>query len=114
MRKFCTRAVQLCLVLSVNAFSQSTYATLGGTVQDATGAFIPGVTITATNTGTGIVTTLISNEAGAFQFASLQPGTYDLKAELPGFQVSAAKGFQLGGAQQARFNFTLQVGTSAT
>src|SRR5438552_3276172 len=92
---------------------QSTNATVGGTVQDATGAFIPGVMITATNTGTGIVTTVISNEAGAYQFASLQPGTYDIKAELPGFQTEIAKTFQLGGAQQARFNFTLQVGAAA-
>jgi len=113
MREFCTRAVLLSVVLSVNAFSQSTYATLGGTVQDATGAFIPGVTITATNTGTAIVTTVISNEAGAYQFASLQPGTYDIKAELPGFQPAVARAFQLGGAQQARFNFTLQVNAAA-
>ena len=114
-RKTFVAAFLLCsLLVSLNAFSQSTNATLGGTVQDASGAFIPGVTITATNTGTGIVTTVISNEAGAYQFASLQPGTYDLKAELPGFQAAAAKAFPLGGAQQARFNFTLQVGTSAT
>jgi len=113
MRKFCTATLVLCLVLSLNAFSQSTSATLGGTVQDASGAFIPGVTITATNTGTGIVTTVLSNEAGAYQFASLQPGTYDVKAELPGFQPAVARGFQLGGAQQARFNFTMQVGAAA-
>src|SRR5882762_6612013 len=113
MRKFCTATLVLCLVLSLNAFSQSTSATLGGTVQDASGAFIPGVTITATNTGTGIVTTVLSNEAGAYQFASLQPGTYDVKAELPGFQAAVARGFQLGGAQQARFNFTMQVGAAA-
>src|SRR5882724_12885157 len=113
MRKFCTATLVLCLVLSLNAFSQSTNATLGGTVQDATGAFIPGVTITATNTGTGIVTTVLSNEAGAYQFASLQPGTYEIKAELPGFQTASAKNFQLGGAQQARLNFTLQVGAVA-
>jgi hypothetical protein len=92
---------------------QSTNATVGGTVQDATGAFIPGVMITATNTATGIVTTVISNEAGAYQFASLQPGTYDIKAELPGFQTEIAKTFQLGGAQQARLNFTLQVAAAA-
>ena len=79
-----------------------------------TGAFIPGVTITATNSGTGIVTTVLSNEAGAYQFASLQPGTYDVNASLPGFQPAVAKAFQLGGAQQARFNFTLQVGTTTT
>src|SRR5499433_4022931 len=101
-----TKLLLSVLVFCLNAFSQSTNATVGGTVQDATGAFIPGVTITATNTGTGIVTTVISNEAGAYQFASLQPGTYDVKAELTGFQPSVAKAFQLGGAQQARFNFT--------
>ena len=105
-------ALLLCSLLSVNAFSQSTNATLGGTVQDASGAFIPGVTVTATNTGTGIVTSVVSNEAGAYQFASLQPGTYDIKAELPGFQTAAAKSFQFGGAQQARLNFTLQVGAA--
>jgi hypothetical protein len=97
----------------MNVWSQSTNATVGGTVQDATGAFIPGVSVTATNNGTGIVTTVVSNEAGAYQFASLQPGTYELKAELPGFQTATAKNFQLGGAQQARLNFTLQVGAAA-
>src|SRR3989442_6319351 len=106
MRKFCTATLVLCLVLSLNAFSQSTNATLGGTVQDSTGAFIPGVTVTATNTGTGIVTTIVTNEAGAYQFASLQPGTYDIKADLGGFQPAVTRAFQLGGAQQARLNFS--------
>ena len=107
-------AALLCVLLSLNAFPQSTSATVGGTVQDKSGAIIPGVTISATNTGTGIVTTSLSNDAGAYQFASLQPGTYEIKAELAGFQTALAKNFQLGGAQQARLNFTLQVGTAAS
>jgi Carboxypeptidase regulatory-like domain len=113
MRKFAGAAFAFCLFLSLNAYPQSQNATVGGTVQDSTGAFIPGVTITATNTATGVVTTVVSNEAGAYQFASLQTGTYELKAELPGFQTALAKGFQLFGAQQARLNFTLQVGAAA-
>src|SRR2546421_266065 len=112
-RKVLAAALLLSLVLSLNGFAQSTNATLGGTVQDSSGAFIPGVTVVATNTGTGIATTVLSNESGAYQFASLQPGTYEIKAELPGFQTAVAKGFQLGGAQQARLNFTLQVGAVA-
>src|SRR5438093_8336909 len=92
---------------------QSTNATVGGTVQDATGAFIPGVMITATNTGTGIVTTVISNEAGAYQFASLQTGAYKVSAELPGFQTAIYSNVTLGVSQQVRLNFTLQVGTVA-
>src|SRR5205809_1355864 len=108
------RAVLVFSALSLNAFSQSTNATVGGTVQDAMGAFIPGVTITATNTATGIVTTVITNEAGAYQFASLQTGTYTLKAELAGFQTQTYNQVNLGGSQQVRLNFTLQVSSVAT
>jgi hypothetical protein len=54
------------VLLSLNAFPQSTSATVGGTVQDKSGAIIPGVTISATNTGTGIVSTSLSNDAGAY------------------------------------------------
>jgi ABC-type antimicrobial peptide transport system permease subunit len=66
------------------AFGQIANATLGGSVSDSTGALIPGVSITATNTETGIVNMAVTNEAGIYQFASLQPGTYRVTAELPG------------------------------
>jgi Carboxypeptidase regulatory-like domain len=98
------------LVFSGNAVSQTTNATLGGTVADASGAFIPGVTVTATNTATGIVNTAVTNEAGVYQFASLQTGTYKVSAELPGFQTQVVNNFALGIGQQARLNFALQVG----
>jgi len=41
--------------------------------------------VTATNNATGVVTTVFSNEAGLYNFASLLPGVYTLKAELPGW-----------------------------
>ncbi len=101
-------ALLLCLFFT-NAFAQTTNATLGGTVADATGALIPGVSVTATNTGTGIVSTTITNEAGAYQFPVLQPGTYKVSAELTSFQTKTYSDFALGGSQQARLNFTLEV-----
>src|SRR5213594_1850618 len=100
----------LCLVLTALAFAQTSNATLGGTVSDASGALIPGVSITATNIATGIVTTVVSNEAGAYQFASLQTGTYKVNAELPGFRAQTYNDVALGLSQQGRLNFTLQVG----
>src|SRR3989441_13263027 len=103
----------LCLFLSTHTFAQTSNATLGGTVADATGALIPGVSIMATNTGTGIVNTALTNDAGAYQFASLQTGTYTVTAELPGFQTQTRNGVALGVSQQVRLNFTLQVGTVA-
>jgi len=106
-------AALLCLFLSFNGFSQTSDATVGGTVADATGALIPGVTVTATNAGTGIVNTVVTNESGAYSFAALQPGNYKVSAELPGFQTQTFTNVQLGGAQQVRMNFTLQVGAAA-
>src|SRR5438552_11901399 len=77
----------LCVVSSTLVFAQTSNASLGGTVSDASGALIPGVTVTATNTGTGIVTTVLSNETGTYQFPPLQPGTYKASAELAGFRT---------------------------
>jgi hypothetical protein len=106
-------ALLLCLFLSTPVFAQTSNATVGGTVSDATGALIPGVTVTATNVATGIVTTVISNEAGAYQFASLQTGTYAISAELAGFRTQTFSNAVLGVSQQVRMNFTLQVGQVA-
>ncbi len=107
-------AALLCLLLSANVFGQGTSnATVGGTVSDASGALIPGVTVTATNVATGIVNTVVSNESGAYNFASLQPGDYKVSAELPGFQTQTYTDVKLGGADQVRLNFTLQVAAAA-
>src|SRR4051812_14711378 len=85
-------------------------ASIGGTVSDPTGALIPGVEVTATNVNTGISTTQLTNEAGAYQIPSLQPGAYRLRASLPGFQTATRENIQLSQGQQVRFNFTMQVG----
>ena len=68
----------LVLVFCVQAFAQTSNATLGGTVSDATGALIPGVAITASKTATGIVTTVLRNDARAYNFARLQTCNYKL------------------------------------
>ncbi len=114
MKKVLLRAaVSLCLSLSAYTFAQTSNATVGGTVSDSKGALIPGVTITAANLATGIVNTVVSNEAGAYQFASLQTGTYKISAELTGFQPQTYNNVALGISQQVRLNITLQVSSVA-
>src|SRR5437870_7102856 len=110
MRRFFIAAVFSGLFLTVQLSAQSNNATVSGSVSDTSGALIPGVTITATNTQTGIVTTVLSNESGTYNFASLQPGVYNLSAELSGFQTHTYSNVQLGLSQQVRMNFSLQVG----
>ena len=56
-----------------------------GTVTDAQGAVLPGVSLTLRNSETGAVRTSVSEGDGQYRFAGLQPGTYALKAELQGF-----------------------------
>src|SRR5437879_13502771 len=105
MKRLCFAGALLWSVLVANTFAQTTNATLAGTRSDATRALIPRVTITATNTQTGIVTTVVTNETGAYQFASLQTGIYKVAAELPGFQTQTYNAVTLGVSQQVRLNF---------
>jgi len=105
-------AIVLCLLSGSSGFAQVINATLSGTVADASSALIPGVEITATNTGTGVVSTAVTNESGTYRFSSLQPGPYQVSASLPGFQPQTFQ-VTLGTSQQIRRNFTLQVGAVA-
>ena len=98
---------------SIAALAQTSNATLSGTVADAARALIPGVSITALNTQTGVTTSAVSNETGTYNFASLQPGTYRVTAELPGFQTQTYTAVELGASQQVRLNFNLQISAVA-
>jgi hypothetical protein len=113
MRRVPFVAVLLCLFFAAgNVFGQASQ--VGGIVQDPSKALIPGVTITLTNNGTGVASTQVSNEAGAYTFPSVQPGTYKLTATLPGFKTSVVNELAVGTTTQVRWDFTLQVGELAS
>ena len=95
-------------------FGQTSNASLGGTVNDPSGAVLPGVEVSARNVGTGIVSTAITNETGSYQFPNLQTGTYAVSAVLPGFRTQQFNNVVLGVSQQVRLNFVLEVGNVAT
>ena len=103
-------AVLLCFAFAASAFAQVN-SVIGGTVQDSSQALIPGVEITATNTQTGVVSTTITNESGAYNFAALIPGIYKVTAALAGFRTQTYNEVQLSAATPVRLNFTLDVGT---
>src|SRR5215471_2977335 len=105
--------VLLFLVPFTSAFGQISNATLTGTISDSTGAVLPSVSITSTNNATGVVTTVTSNEAGAYTIPSLLPGTYTVSAELSSFQKQTYSNVALGNAVTVRLNFTLQVASQA-
>lgn len=97
------------LFMSVHAFGQTT-ATITGTVSDSTGAVLPGVEITVTNTGTGQVRNLITNEVGRYYVPALNPGSYTVSATLTGFEVVIRSGITLTVGADVIINLTLTPG----
>jgi hypothetical protein len=86
-------------------------AQISGTVKDQSGAVLPGVEITATQTGTGANRTAVTNETGSFVLPSLPLGPYRVEAALPGFRTFAQAGIvlQVDGSS-ATINAVLEVG----
>jgi hypothetical protein len=97
MKSFQILAVILAFtfVCAIPATADNLYASIRGTVTDPTGAVISGVKLTATNAGTGIVYSTISNDSGSFTFLQLPIGDYTLKAEQTGFKAYQASGIHL-------------------
>ena len=64
---------------------------ISGRILDATGAVLPGVTVTATNAATGVARTTTSSETGDFSLPDLPLGAYNIEATLQGFQTVRTK-----------------------
>src|SRR5947208_557425 len=90
-------------------WAQST-AQISGVVKDQSGAILPGVDVSATQTATGAKRTTVTNENGAFALPNLPIGPYMLEASLPGFRTYVQTGIVLQVSDNAAFNITLNVG----
>lgn len=102
-------SVLVSLTLVTSAAAQTGLATVTGIVSDASGAAIPGVIVTATNQGTNVPYTGVTNEAGNFIITSLPIGQYVVAVELQGFKSVQSK-IALAAAQTARADFRLELG----
>jgi len=110
MGNYCLRVALIgCVLFATVGFGQVNNATLSGTISDPSAALIPGVEVSAKHVDTGTVSTVVTNETGTYRFGSLQPGTYEVTALLPGFRPRTFR-LTLETGQQLQQNFTLQVG----
>src|SRR5919197_2759378 len=106
-----TAMVCALLLTSTAAFGQSsTTASVRGTVQDTSGGVLPGATVTITNTGTKAAQTAVTDSRGQYLFASLFPGTYDLRVELSGFKTYEQKGISLSPNDTRGIDVRLEIG----
>jgi len=114
MRRFKFAAsIVLGLMLSTHSFGQAN-GDLTGTVEDQTGALIPGVEVTATNQATNVGSVTLTNSAGAYNFLASQPGIYAVRAVMPNFQTTEFTDVTVSANQTTRLNFVLEVAAQAT
>ena len=90
--KNCARLAALALIgtlAAVSAFpqSQATTGQIAGRAVDSQGGALPGVTVTVTNPATGFSRTVATNAEGLYTLPLLPPGTYEVNADLTGFQT---------------------------
>src|SRR6267378_5461696 len=92
-----------------SVWAQAT-AQISGAVQDQSGAVLPGVEVTATQTETGVRRTTVTNEPGHYVLPNLPLGAYRLEAALPGFRTFVQSGLVLQVNSNPTINIVLQVG----
>src|SRR5262245_15205287 len=94
-------------------FAQTATATILGVVRDATGALVPGVSITVKHTESGLTRTVVSGEQGAYDVRVLPVGAYEITTMIPGFKQVVRSGINLVVGQEAVVDLTLEVGAPA-
>ena len=115
MKRLCLSIVPLFLfVASLSGIAQTVTGAIRGTITDSSGAIVPGATVTATNTATGIQTPAVTNQAGEYSIRFLQIGKYTLAVEANGFDRATYGPFALEIDQMAKIDIPLHVGSTKT
>ena len=99
--------ILMLLLIPAAVLAQTGSAALGGRVSDASGAALPGVTITATNNATGLSRSVVTASDGSYRFPSLPVGMYTVNADLSGFSSVTTRNVEPIVAQERELNVTL-------
>lgn len=83
-------------------------------MKDASGALVPGATVTIRNDRTGEERTAISGDTGTYIVPALRPSVYTIVATLPGFAPAESKGVELTVGQRLNIDFTLKPANLST
>lgn len=105
-------AFSLSSVYVADVHAQSTFGSILGSVQDSSGAMIPGATVSVRNLNDNSVRDTTANGSGEFQVLNLNPGKYAVTATAPNFAQTTITDITLDARQQLRADLKLQVSES--
>jgi Carboxypeptidase regulatory-like domain len=109
-------AVMLALILgaAISAHSQVERGRIVGRITDAQGAVVPQAAVKATNVGTNIVQTAVTNSTGDYVITPVAAGVYNLSITAAGFQTSTITSIEVQVGQIVREDVALKVGSTTT
>jgi hypothetical protein len=99
------------ILAAATALAQSTYGSFVGTVRDQSGSVVSACKVTVTNKGTDAQRSTITDSAGNYEALNLEPGTYEISVEAPGFQRTVFPSLELDARQTIRIDAKLPVAT---
>jgi outer membrane receptor protein involved in Fe transport len=117
MRKFYKifLAAIVCVFLGpVAAHAQFENGSIVGTVRDGSGAVVSNATVIVTNTGTGVVSTRVTNDSGDYEVPELRVGQYNVEVSKGGFAPAKATDITVSVASKQRIDLTLKIGDTST
>src|SRR5579864_2202675 len=89
-------SILLILAGAISCVAQTTQGGIVGAIRDEKGANIPAAKVTVSNTATGLQRETTTAGNGLFRLMALPTGTYQVKAEAPGFATATAPGIEVG------------------
>src|SRR6476660_378864 len=96
--RYCAAVLGCVLLTALPAAAQFDRGQISGTIKDAQGAVVPGVTVTVTSLDTQAARTTVTDATGFYTFPNLPPGKYDAAAELSGFKKALRQNMTLDAA----------------
>src|SRR5262245_15587016 len=101
------------LLLTGYALAQTGSTEITGLVTDATGAAVPGASITITRIATSESRSAVTDSAGEYVFPLIEIGEYTVKCEKQGFKTRTLTGLVVQTAQKLRADLSLEIGSVA-
>ncbi len=110
LKHLCIVAAWL-IAVPATVMAQLTTGTITGTIHDASGAIVPGVSVALVRPGViGANQTATTDERGVYVFTRLVPGTYGVRAELMGFTPAIAENLVVNADATVRADLVMRVG----
>src|SRR5437660_4915863 len=110
MTTFVFSTTLVVLLFSLPLFAQGNFGRILGSVKDSTGAVVPGASVSIIDKDRGLARTLTTDEAGQYNAPNLIPGTYTVRAELPGFKRLDRENVVVEVGNEIRVDVTIEPG----